>query len=104
MLVPIVVWMDCPGRAAEVLVLVEAGQELTMSLVSKVCDRGLPNNKIKDLTVRFVSSNMNEEPGDAPGDDGTQISWHRLGRGVFIQGCNLVCRGCPAQVGLCFKL
>lgn len=43
------------------------GAGVTTKARSEVCGRGLPNNGIKDPTALFVSLNMNEEPGHAPG-------------------------------------
>ena len=80
------------------------GAGVTMTLVSKVCDCGLPDDGIKDLTDLFVSLNVNEEPGDAPGDSSARIRWHSLDRGVFFQGCILVCHGCTARTGPWFRL
>lgn len=80
------------------------GAGVTMMLLSEVCDRGLPNDGIKDLTAPFVSLNVNKEPGDAPGDSSAGTCWHSLGRGGFFQGCILVCHGCTAQIGPWFRL
>lgn len=59
------------------------GAEMTMMLVNKVCDHGLPNDGIKDLTALFVSLNMNKEPGDAPGDSSQDPLAQSGLRGVF---------------------